>query len=157
MRALLILLLLLADLVGLRFLAPLLGLPLLLAWVILTFFIGLTIVRLAGASALHNIGLQLRSGQLPGRRTIDDGLHVLAGALLAFPGFLTDFLAVVLLIAPLRHLASALLFSHLSKRLGVPEPDEPVFHYTIGPDGRPIRDVDVEVHDEPSEDNHEHS
>ena len=145
----------LADLLLLRVLLPVLGGSLLLAWIVLTALIGITITRLAGAGALHNVRIQLQHGQLPGRRTLDDGLHILGGLLLAFPGFLTDLLAVPLLFAPTRHAVTALLAASLGKRLGVREPHDEQPLYTIGPDGRPIRDVDVEVRDEPTHKNHD--
>ena len=153
MRALLILLVVLvpiADLVLIVLLVPYLGAHLLLAWTAVTLLVGLTIARLAGANALHNLRAELAAGRMPGRQTLDDGLHVLGGLLLAFPGFITDLLAFPLLLRSTRRLITVILIAVLRKRLGLPEldPDRPV--YTIGPDGRPIRDIDVEIHDEPN-------
>jgi UPF0716 protein FxsA len=141
----------LGDLFLLWKLIPLIGGTLVLAWVVLTIIIGITIVRLAGASALHNIRVQLLTGRLPGRQTLDDGIHVLGGLLLAFPGFITDLLAFPLLVRFSRRLAVSIIIAMLRKRFGVPEPDDDRPVYTIGPDGRPIRDVEVEIHDDKSE------
>lgn len=158
MRALvfiLVLLVPLADLYLLWVLIPIVGGPLLLAWVVLTVAIGLTIFRLAGVTALSNIRSQLLQGRMPGRQSLDDALHVLAGLLLAFPGFITDFLAFPLLIPPTRRLAVALLVAVLRKRFGLPELDNDRPVYTIGPDGRPTRDIEVEIHDDSQDKPHD--
>lgn len=151
MRALIVILALLiplTDLFLLWVLLPIIHGPVLLTWIILTMVIGITIFRLAGANALHNIGVQLHGGRMPGRQTLDDALHVLAGLLLAFPGFLTDLMALPLLIRSTRRLTVSLIVAVLRKRLGLPELDDERPVYTIGPDGRPIRDIEVEIHDD---------
>lgn len=158
MRAIILILVALVpigDIVLLWFLWPVLGGSLLLAWIILTAIVGMTIFRLAGANALRNISLQMHSGRMPGRQTIDDGLHVLGALLLAFPGFITDIIALPLLIRGPRRLATSMVIWLLRKRFRATDLDETRPVYTIGPDGRPIRDIEVEIHDEPSKETHD--
>jgi len=135
----------------------LIGWPVALAWTALALVGGLAVVRLAGANALRRLSTQLHQGQLPGRDTLHDVLIVLAGLLLACPGFLTDLLALPLLISPARLALARFITRKLKARTGLAEhtPDETA--YTIGPDGKPVRDIEVEVKtDPPQEQEAEH-
>lgn len=136
------------EILLLRALVPLLGAPFSLVLLVLALVVGISVIRLAGANALRRLSGQLRRGELPGRDTLHDVLVVLAGILLAFPGFLTDVLALPLLVGSTRRAIAEFVIRRLKKRFGPLDPGEDEPTYTIGPDGKPIRDVEVEVRDE---------
>ncbi len=66
--------------------------------------VGGYVVRREGAAAWRELNQALREGRSPSRRLADAALVLLAGLLLIVPGFLTDVLAVLLLL-PTRALA----------------------------------------------------
>lgn len=73
-------------------------------WIILVSIIGIWLVKRQGLSTLRRLNRRVASGEVPTRELLD-GLFILAaGALLLFPGFLTDFVAVLLLLPPVRAL-----------------------------------------------------
>lgn len=64
--------------------------------------IGLLLVRRAGRETLARVQGELQAGRDPGPRLVDAFLDLVAGLLLIVPGFLTDILALVILLPPLR-------------------------------------------------------
>jgi UPF0716 protein FxsA len=78
---------------------------------------GAWLVKFQGFSILRRIQGQLHSGKLPTKELVDGGLVMFAGALMLTPGFLTDLLALVLLIPPTRAPIRALLMRRFAKRI----------------------------------------
>jgi UPF0716 protein FxsA len=78
---------------------PTLGALLLIA------FIGAMIVRRQGAAAWRSLNRSLQAGQPASRELADAAVQVLAGVLLIAPGFVTDVLAVLLLLPLTRPIA----------------------------------------------------
>ncbi len=70
--------------------------------VILTAFIGLTVLKRQGARTMNRAQSRLQSGQLPAQEVVEGMMLVFAGAMLISPGFITDTIGVILLMAPLR-------------------------------------------------------
>jgi len=74
--------------------------------VVVTAFIGSLLVRAEGRHTLRRIQEKLATGDVPTDELIDGGLLVAAGAFFLTPGFVTDFLALLLAIpftrAPIR-------------------------------------------------------
>ncbi len=64
--------------------------------------VGAWLAKREGLGVLRRIKLQLDRGQLPGAELVDGLLVLFAGALLLTPGFLSDCLAIALLIPPVR-------------------------------------------------------
>lgn len=144
------------ELVLLRRLMPLLGSTVIMTWLVLAVVAGVAVIRLGGGNALRRLRSQLRQGELPGRGTLHDVLLALGGVLLVFPGFMTDVLALPLLVGSTRRAIAELIIAKLTRRFGLGEPANDEEVYSVGPDGRPIRDIEVEVHTEPEpEDNRE--
>lgn len=75
---------------------------------------GAWLAKREGIGVIRQIRRQLEAGQPPGPELVDAGLIVLAGALLLTPGFLTDVVALLLLLPPIR----LLLRRRLQRRLG---------------------------------------
>jgi UPF0716 protein FxsA len=80
------------------------ALPTLAALVVIA-FVGVALVRRQGAAAWRSLNQSLRAGELPSRELADAAVLVLAGALLIAPGFVTDVLALLLILPPTRPLA----------------------------------------------------
>jgi UPF0716 protein FxsA len=78
---------------------PTLGALLLIA------LVGAAIVRRQGASAWRSLNRSLRAGEPPSRDLADAAVLVFAGVLLIVPGFVTDVLALLLLLPVTRPIA----------------------------------------------------
>lgn len=63
---------------------------------------GLLVIRSRGFALAQNVRATLRQGQLPAVPLADAALVAFAGALLILPGFLSDIVAVALLLPPVR-------------------------------------------------------
>lgn len=66
--------------------------------------LGLWLVKLRGAYTLFSVRQQLARGELPTDSVINAVLFILAGVLLIIPGFLSDILAILLMLPPSRAL-----------------------------------------------------
>ncbi len=87
------------------------GVPTLLL-VIVTAFVGLSVLKRQGFNTLTRANVRLRSGQLPAQEIVEGMMLAFAGALLLTPGFITDSVGFALL-TPLirRRIASKILRS----------------------------------------------
>lgn len=72
--------------------------------VILAAVLGVAILRYQGLGALRKINRDLRKARPPADGIVDGFMIVVASLLLIIPGFLTDFLGLLLIIPPIRHL-----------------------------------------------------
>lgn len=73
-----------------------------IAWLILAAIIGVNLIRHLGVATMFNINQQLRRGEVPAQAVAGGMMMGVAGVLLVIPGFLSDALAVLLLIPALR-------------------------------------------------------
>jgi UPF0716 protein FxsA len=71
-------------------------------WVILSFLIGIQVIRMAGWVTARNLQDSMRRGDMPLGAMFQAAGMVFAGIFLIIPGFLTDFIGLLLLIAPVR-------------------------------------------------------
>ncbi|MGV8853437.1 MAG: FxsA family protein [Devosia sp.] len=85
-----------------------------LALVILTAVLGSLLLRTQGLQIVGQLRNNMSSGQLPGRAIADAMMISLAALLLILPGFLTDGVALALLLSPVRSWIYAGLASRLS-------------------------------------------
>jgi UPF0716 protein FxsA len=90
-----------------------------LGLLILSGIIGGWLAKREGVALLRRIQRQLQAGQLPAKEVVDGALILLAGALMLAPGFLTDLLAILLLVPPTRAAVRAVLLRRFSHRLVV--------------------------------------
>jgi UPF0716 protein FxsA len=86
--------------------------------VLLGSVVGLWVLRRAGLTAVRELG-RIRTGGAPGRDVGDAGLRFVAGALLLFPGLLTDAAGLLLLVPPVRAGVAAVLARRLRRRFEV--------------------------------------
>ena len=75
-----------------------------LVYVAAMIFLGITLIRVAGMAGLAQLQSAQRSGVLIQTALLNDMAMIVAGILLIIPGLLSDLLAVVMLIGPLRRL-----------------------------------------------------
>jgi UPF0716 protein FxsA len=69
-----------------------------------------------GVGVIRRIQAALDRGETPSAEVADGGLVLLAGALMIAPGFVSDALAIVLLLPPTRALVRAPLLRYVSRR-----------------------------------------
>lgn len=71
-------------------------------WIILVSIVGVWLVKRQGLSTLRRVNQKVVAGEVP-RRELIDGIFILgAGALMLFPGFVTDIFGILLLLPPVR-------------------------------------------------------
>lgn len=93
------------EIIGFVVIGGKIGLGLTLLWLLCSTVLGLWLLQGRGAETLAHVK-QKQEVETPFfaiREVFDTLCLFLAGVLLVFPGFISDFLAVPLLIAPLRH------------------------------------------------------
>jgi UPF0716 protein FxsA len=71
--------------------------------------VGAWLCKREGIGVMRRVQTQLERGVVPGREVLDGFLILLAGALMLTPGFLTDVLAILLLVPPSRAVVRAVL------------------------------------------------
>ncbi|MFP5373117.1 MAG: FxsA family protein [Actinomycetes bacterium] len=86
------------------------------ALLVLVSLIGAWLVRREGISVVRRIQERVAAGSVPGREMVDGALILLAGALLLTPGFLTDVVAVLLLLPPVRAALRSTAIAWLRRR-----------------------------------------
>jgi UPF0716 protein FxsA len=73
-----------------------------LAWVVLAAMAGFALLKEARFALVTRLGAALAAGEFSIAAFVDSARTVLAGLLLIFPGILSDFLALTLLLLPRR-------------------------------------------------------
>ncbi|WP_435333680.1 FxsA family protein [Haloarchaeobius sp. TZWWS8] len=68
------------------------------ALVVVTALVGMLLVRAEGRRTIRKIQRQLAKGEVPTNELLDGGLLIAAGAFFLTPGFVTDFVALMLTI-----------------------------------------------------------
>jgi UPF0716 protein FxsA len=81
--------------------------------------VGVWLLRSRGRSAWRRLGDAVATGRAPGREAADGALIIAGGALLIVPGFITDLLGALLLLAPTRSIARRGLIRNFHSRLVV--------------------------------------
>ncbi|HKE75755.1 MAG TPA: FxsA family protein [Acidimicrobiales bacterium] len=78
--------------------------------------VGAWLAKREGTGVLRRIQASLDRGEIPSKEVADGGLILLAGALMIAPGFISDCLAVLLLLPPTRALVRVPLLRFVSRR-----------------------------------------
>ena len=81
--------------------------------------VGSSIIRHAGGRAWGALRTSVETGRMPARELGDEALTLIGGALIVFPGFLTDALGVLLVLPFTRPLFRRLLSGIVGSRLVV--------------------------------------
>ncbi|GAB2642884.1 FxsA family protein [Vibrio panuliri] len=90
-----------------------------IALVLITAFVGASLVRSQGLQTLLNVQNRLQQGELPAQQIFEGVMLAVAGVLLLTPGFMTDALGMlVLLPAPRAAIAKYLMSKMVVKSVG---------------------------------------
>lgn len=73
-----------------------------LGWVVLSAMAGMALLKEARFALVARVGSALAAGQFPIAAVVDSARTVLAGLFLIFPGIISDFIALALLLLPRR-------------------------------------------------------
>lgn len=79
--------------------------------------VGSLLMRAQGRTAWRRFNEAIAAGQVPAREVLDGSLVIFGGLLLLTPGFITDFLGVLLLIPPTRAVVRSVLARRLTHRM----------------------------------------
>ena len=104
-------------------------------WVGIAMVVGYLIVRREGLSVWRRMRAQLQSRQMPGDRTSDAALKLVAGVLIFLPGLLSDAAGLLLLLSPVR----AVVRRRFRRRWAVRHYASPVVDVEEGPRGHLAR------------------
>ncbi|UPQ87794.1 FxsA family protein [Vibrio sinaloensis] len=90
-----------------------------IALVLITAFVGASLVRSQGLQTLMSVQTRLQQGELPAQQILEGVMLAVAGVLLLTPGFMTDALGMlVLLPAPRAVMAKYLMSKMVVKSVG---------------------------------------
>jgi UPF0716 protein FxsA len=90
-----------------------------LGLLILISVVGAWLAKREGLGVLRRMQRSIDSGRVPGTELVDGFLILLAGALMLTPGFLTDILAILLLLPPVRAVVRRELRRRIARRIGI--------------------------------------
>jgi UPF0716 protein FxsA len=91
-----------AELVVLVQVSGQLGLGTTIILLLLVSIVGVWVAKAAGLGVLRRMQSTVRAGRLPSNEVVDGFLVLVAGLLMVVPGFVTDGIAVLLLLPPTR-------------------------------------------------------
>ena len=91
------------EIIGFIVIGGKIGAVLSVLWVIADAIIGFTLLTTLGAKALRKLEKAVAAGTAPVEEMFDGFCIIIGALLLIFPGFISDFMALPLLIAPVRH------------------------------------------------------
>ena len=78
-------------------------------WVIIAAVVGVMLLRLHGIATMRRIQTSMMRGELPARAMFDGALLFVSAILLIIPGFISDALAILLMLPPVRWLLARLI------------------------------------------------
>ena len=87
------------------------------ALLVVVSLLGARLCTREGLAVVRRVQQQLDVGQVPGAPLVDGLWILVAGALLVVPGFVTDVVALLLLVPPVRALANRALRAVLRRRV----------------------------------------
>jgi UPF0716 protein FxsA len=81
--------------------------------------IGIWLIRSEGRAAWLRFSAAVAAGRPPGREAVDGALALAGAVLIMIPGFITDGIGLLLVLAPSRSLARGVLIRNFQSRLVV--------------------------------------
>jgi UPF0716 protein FxsA len=81
--------------------------------------LGVWLARTEGRAAWRRLSVAIAAGRPPGREVIDGALVLVGGVLFIVPGFISDVIGLLLLLAPSRSVAGAAIARNFQSRLVV--------------------------------------
>ena len=95
------------------------GVPETILLLIAISFAGAWLAKMAGIGVLARLQRTVRAGKVPSAEVVDGGLVLFAGALMITPGFLSDCLAILLLLPPTRAVVRGVVLRRIRARGGL--------------------------------------
>lgn len=117
--ALLFLVVPLAELYVLIQVGQLIGVLDTLGLLLLISIVGAWLAKREGLGVLRRMQAQVNAGRVPGTELVDGFLILLAAAFMLTPGFLTDVVAILLLLPPVRAVVRRALRLGIARRLQI--------------------------------------
>ena len=99
--------------------ADVIGVPETILLLIAMSFLGAWLAKLAGLGVLNRLQRTVRAGKVPSAELVDGALVLFAAALMIAPGFLSDCLAILLLLPPSRAVVRRVVLRHIRSRGGL--------------------------------------
>jgi len=99
--------------------ADVIGVPETILLLIAMSFLGAWLAKLAGLGVLNRLQRTVRAGKVPSAELVDGALVLFAAALMIAPGFLSDCLAILLLLPPSRAVVRGVVLRHIRARGGL--------------------------------------
>lgn len=90
-----------------------------IALLIVSVPLGFWLAKSQGRAAWRRLSAATAAGRAPGREALDGALVLAGGALLIVPGFITDVIGLMLLLAPTRALARGMVARNFQSRFVV--------------------------------------
>lgn len=90
-----------------------------LAVLFLISIVGAWLAKREGLGVVRRMQRALDAGRVPGAELVDGFLILLAAALMLTPGFLTDIVAILLLLPPVRAAVRRQLRRRFARRIGI--------------------------------------
>jgi len=90
-----------------------------LALLVLVSIVGAWLAKREGLGVLRRMQRALNEGRVPGTELVDGFLILLAAALMLTPGFLTDIVAIFLLLPPVRAVVRRELRRRFARRIEI--------------------------------------
>ena len=112
-----LLILMFAEIAMFIFIGTKIGVLYTLLLIAATSFIGMFIVKKIGFKSFQEIQANVVTGNAPGAALIEGALFVVGALLLLVPGFISDIVALLLIVPTTRKLFLAPIFSVLRKRI----------------------------------------
>ena len=95
------------------------GVPETILLLIVISVVGAWLAKMAGLGVLNRLQRTVRAGKVPSAELVDCALVLFAAALMLAPGFITDCLAILLLIPPSRALVRGVVLRRIRARGGL--------------------------------------
>lgn len=136
------------EIAGLIWVGQRLGLLSTLALLIGVGIVGVMLVRFEGLRVLGAVQSDMRAGRVPAEKLVQGALIAVAGLLFVLPGFLTDIIAILLLLPPTRKIIARLLMANMTvvtsaatrrSRPGVVDLDPDEYRHSEGGEGQAPR------------------
>ena len=90
-----------------------------LALLVIVSVVGAWLAKREGLGAIRRMQRSIEAGRVPGTELVDGFLILLAAALMLTPGFLTDIVAIFLLLPPIRAVVRRELRRRVARRIEI--------------------------------------
>ena len=81
--------------------------------------VGAWLAKMAGLGVLNRLQRTVRAGKIPSGELVDGALVLFAAALMLAPGFITDCIAILLLVPPSRAVVRGVVLRRIRRRGGL--------------------------------------